>query len=67
MQIFMPSTFCCFLSGDPSSHANVHNDHGILTASIATKDDTYVIEVRGYSIDLNADWTMSLLAAPNEH
>ena len=62
----MPSIFHCFLSGDPSSHASVHNDHGILTASIATEDDTYVIEVRGCSIDLNADWTMSLLAVPNE-
>ena len=42
----------CSLSGDLSSHANVHNDHGVLTASIATKEDTYIIEVRGYNTQL---------------
>lgn len=30
--------------GDSSSHVNIHNDHGVLTASIVTKDDTYIIE-----------------------
>ncbi len=32
-------------AGDPSSHASVHVDHGVITASIATKDDIYIIEV----------------------
>ncbi|KAL9961542.1 hypothetical protein ACROYT_G030500 [Oculina patagonica] len=30
--------------GDPSSRASVHVDHGVITASIATKDDIYIIE-----------------------
>ncbi|KAJ7337748.1 Disintegrin and metalloproteinase domain-containing protein 17 [Desmophyllum pertusum] len=30
--------------GDPSSHASVYVDHGVITASIATKNDTYFIE-----------------------
>jgi len=32
--------------GDSTSRARVHVDHGVLTASITTKDDTYVVEVR---------------------
>ena len=40
--------FCCFhvsLSGDPLSQVTAHVDDGVLTASIDTKEDTYVIEV----------------------
>lgn len=33
-----------YAEGEPSSHASVHVEHGIITASIATKDDTYIIE-----------------------
>lgn len=41
--------FCCFhmlLLGDPLSQVRAHVDDGVLTASIDTKEDTYVIEVR---------------------
>jgi len=35
----------CFVADDTSSEARVHDDYGVLTASIATKNETYVIEV----------------------
>lgn len=35
----------CFVADDASSEARVHDDYGVLTASIATKNETYVIEV----------------------
>lgn len=43
----MELSCCCtvLLLADVSSQASVHDDYGVLTASIATKDDTYIIEV----------------------
>lgn len=35
-----------FGTGDSTSRARVHVDHGIITASIATKDDIYIVEVQ---------------------
>ena len=35
----------CVVADDASSEARVHDDYGVLTASIATKNETYVIEV----------------------
>ena len=35
-----------FDTGDSTSRARVHVDHGIITASIATKDDIYIVEVQ---------------------
>ena len=36
----------CFVADDASSEARVHDDYGVLTASIATKNETYIIEVK---------------------
>ena len=39
--------------GDSTSRASVHVDHGVITASITTKDDIYIIEVINNLNNLN--------------
>ena len=48
MLLMQKELSCCFivlLPDDASSKASVHDDYGVLTASIAMKNDTYIIEV----------------------
>lgn len=53
-----------WFKGDPLSHVRAHVDDGVLSASIDTKEDTYVIEVRStkcgkISLTTHAYWLFS--------